>query len=154
MCEYKLNGSPVAIKYGGSAEFVQEILVANAKVTGTVPAASTIFRSTKKAIHNRRDQALQRVRGDMLCVQFDGKDNYEAYVMTHLTPDGEQQSMQLEVLKSKKALTGKEQALQMIEDLPIKSKEVLVVCSDTTAVNSGTGKVGGACFWYQDSGAF
>ena len=77
MSEYKLNWSPVAetaIRYGGSAEFVQEILVENAKVTGsslgTVPVASTIFRSTKKAIHNRRDQALQRVRGDMLCVQF------------------------------------------------------------------------------------
>ena len=38
----------------------------------------------------------------------------------------------------------------MVEDLPIKSKEVLVVCSDTSAVNSGTGKVGGACFWYQE----
>ena len=47
-------------------------------------------------------------------------------------------------------MTGKEQALQVIEDLPIKSKEVLVVCSDTTAVNSGTGKVGRACFWYQE----
>ena len=58
--------------------------------------------------------------------------------------------MPLEVLKSKKALTGKEQALQMIEDLPIKSQKVLVVCSDTTAVNSGTGKVGGACFWSQE----
>ena len=49
-----------------------------------------------------RDQALQQVQGDMLCGQFDGKDNYEAYVMTHLTPDGEQKSMPLEVLKSKK----------------------------------------------------
>ena len=38
----------------------------------------------------------------------------------------------------------------MIEHLPIKSKEVLVVCSDTTAVNSGTGKVGRACFWCQE----
>ena len=38
----------------------------------------------------------------------------------------------------------------MIDDLPIKSREVLVVCSDTSAVNSGTGKVGGACFWYQE----
>ena len=38
----------------------------------------------------------------------------------------------------------------MIQDLPIKPKEVLVGCSDTTAVNSGTGKVGGACFWYQE----
>ena len=38
----------------------------------------------------------------------------------------------------------------MIEDLPIKSKEVLVVCSDTTDVNRGTGKVGGACLWYQE----
>ena len=38
----------------------------------------------------------------------------------------------------------------MVEDLPIKSKEVLVVCSDTTVVNSGTGKVGGPCFWYQE----
>ena len=43
----------------------------------------------------------------MLCVQFDGKDSYEAYVMTHLTPDGQQKSMSLELLKSKKALTGK-----------------------------------------------
>ena len=88
MCEYKLNWFPVAetaIRYGGSAEFVQKILVANAKVTGsslgTVPAASTIFLSTKKAIHSRRDQALQRVRGNILCVQFDGKDNYEAYAL-------------------------------------------------------------------------
>ena len=39
----------------------------------------------------------------MLFVQFDGKDNYEAYV----TPDGQQKNMPLEVLKSKKALTGK-----------------------------------------------
>ena len=34
---YKLNWSPVAetaIRYGGSAEFVQKLLVANAKVTG------------------------------------------------------------------------------------------------------------------------
>ena len=23
-----------------------------------------------------------------------------------------------------------------------------MVCSDITAINSGTGKVGGACFWY------
>ena len=38
----------------------------------------------------------------------------------------------------------------MIKDLLINSKEVLVVFSDTTAVNSGTGKVGGACFWYQE----
>ena len=68
--------------------------------------------------------------------------------MTYLTPDGEQKSMPLKVLKSKKALTGKEQALQMIEDLPIRSKEVLVVCFETRAVNSGTGKVGVACFWY------
>ena len=28
--------------------------------------------------------------------------------------------------------------------------EVLVVCSDTTAVNSGTGKDGGACSWYPE----
>ena len=34
----------------------------------------------------------------------------------------------------------------------IKSKEVLIVCFDTSAVNSGTGKVRGACFWY--AGAF
>ena len=43
MCEYKLTWSPVAeteIRYRGSAEFVQEILLANAKVAGlgTVPA--------------------------------------------------------------------------------------------------------------------
>ena len=47
MCEYKLNWSPypvaeAAIQYGGSAEFVQDILFANAKVVGsplgTVPA--------------------------------------------------------------------------------------------------------------------
>ena len=38
MCEYKLNWSPVAetaIRYGGSAEFVQEILLANVKVAGS-----------------------------------------------------------------------------------------------------------------------
>ena len=61
-CECKLNWSPVAetaIRYGGSAKFVQEILVANAKSLGTVPAAATIFRSTKKAIHNRRDPGPQ-----------------------------------------------------------------------------------------------
>ena len=43
MCEYQLNWSPVAetaIRYRGSAEFVQEILLTNAKVAGlgTVPA--------------------------------------------------------------------------------------------------------------------
>ena len=58
--------------------------------------------------------------------------------------------MPREVLKLKKALVGKEQALQMIEDLPVKYKEVLVVCLDTAVVNSVTGKVGGACFWYQE----
>ena len=47
----------------------------------------------------------------MLCVQFDGKDNN---VMTHLTPDGQQKStsMPLEVLTSKKALTGKNEHLR------------------------------------------
>ena len=91
--------------------------------------------------HCMRHNKHVSTRG-LLCVQFDGKGNCEAYV----TPDGEPKSMPLEVLKSKKALTGKEQALQMIEDLTIKSKQVLVVCSDTTAVDSGTGKVSGACF--------
>ena len=36
--------------------------------------------------------------------------------MTHLTPDGEQKSMPLKVLKSKKDLTGKEQALHTVPD--------------------------------------
>ena len=66
--------------------------------------------------------------------------------MTHLTLDGQQKS----IFEIEKALTGKEQALQMIEDLPIKPKEVLVVCSDATAVNSGPRNFGGACFWYPE----
>ena len=47
-CEYKLNWSPVAktaIQYGGSAEFVQESLLANAKVAGSpLKTVSAILR--------------------------------------------------------------------------------------------------------------
>ena len=156
-CSYNLDWTPVAetaVRFGGSSEFVQEILVANAKVTGgtlkSVPATSTITRSVKKAILNRRDASLSRIRSNKFCIQFDGKENYEVYLMNHLAPDGKCNSLPLEVLKSKKALTGKQLAIQMKEKLPIEPKDVLAICSDTTAVNSGTGKVGGACYWYQE----
>ena len=52
-----------------------------------------------------------------------------------------------EVCKYDKAPTGRNIA-QHLAELPIPAKDVLSLVADTTSVNSGTGKIGGACYWY------
>ena len=157
-CNYKLDWSPVAetaLRYSASSEMIQEILVANAKSLGTdlkqVPSRSLIGRTKKKTVINRRDSAVNRIKSvsDTFTVQFDGKENMEAFLITHLDADCNLKTMPLEVVKSKRALTGKELGHHLTE-LPVKPEDILCVCSDTTAVNSGTGKLGGACYWFQE----
>ena len=38
---------------------------------------------------------------------------------------------------------------QQLSELPIPAKDVLDLVADTASVDSGTGKIGGACYWYQ-----
>ena len=158
LCMYNVDWSPVcetAIRYGGSSEFVQEILIANAKAIGSpldkVPSRSTIDRSAKKTVSGRRDLALKKIGiCDLYTVQFDGKDNFEAFMITYYDRDGKFQTLPLDVIHSKKSLTGKELGKHLTELPGIDPKEILCICSDTTNVNSGIGKVGGACYWFQE----
>ena len=60
---------------------------------------------------------------DMLYVQFERKDNYEAYVMTHLTPDGEQKSMPLEVWNQKELWLVKSKGSRWLRICPLSPRK-------------------------------
>ena len=72
---------------------------------------------------------------DMFSVQFDGKDMYEAFLVTFYDEDGIKK-MPLELVKFKKAATGKELEHQLTQ-LPIDSADIISLTTDTTSVNSG-----------------
>ena len=57
--------------------------------------------------------------------------------------------MPLELIKFKKLQTGRTLGHQITE-LPLDTDEIVVILSDTTSLNSGVGKKGGACYWYQE----
>ena len=54
----------------------------------------------------------------------------------------------LEVFKYDNVPTSRDFA-QQLGKLPIPPYDILALVADTTSVDSGTGKIGGACYWYQ-----
>ena len=63
--------------------------------------------------------------------------------------DGENVKRKLrEVFKYDNVPTTRDFA-QQLGELPILPKDILALVADTTSVDSGTGKIGGACYWYQ-----
>ena len=153
----KIDWSPVvktAQRWNVSNEALQEILVSYAEVVGIdssmVPSDTTLYRRKKDATVGIRDRELHDMKENCnsYILQFDGKDTNEAVLISGVSTDGNIKTMPLDVKHFKSHPTGKAVGEHLAQQ-PVDHSEVLALVCDTTTSNSGTGKKGGACYWYQ-----
>ena len=90
---------------------------------------------------------MMKKKSEFYTHQFDGKEHSEVVIVSYLDGDIVKRKP-LEVFKYNRAPTGRDIAQQLAK-LPIPPKDVFALVADTTSVNNGTGKIGGACYWYQ-----